>query len=64
MARGKAARAPPGERGSILLETVLAIVIMTVVGLSLVSLIGKATQASLAARRQMTCGTLAQSAMS
>ncbi|MBI5208523.1 MAG: hypothetical protein HY927_00955 [Elusimicrobia bacterium] len=46
--------------GSMLLETVLAMVIMTTVGLSLLSLIQKGTVVAFKAREQATCARMAQ----
>ncbi|MDD5656554.1 MAG: hypothetical protein PHF00_04785 [Elusimicrobia bacterium] len=52
------------RRGSILLETVLATLIITTVGVSLLALIQKSLVVSYRAREQMTCSRLAQSGMS
>lgn len=48
------------SRGSVLLETLLAVLIMTVVGISLISMIERATIVSLKARQKATCERMAQ----
>lgn len=48
------------SRGSVLLETVLAVLIMTVVGVSLIAMIERATVASLKARQKSTCERMVQ----
>jgi hypothetical protein len=52
-----------GRSGTTLLETVLAIVVMSVAGLAIVALLQKATIASLSARRQMTCSQMTDAGM-
>lgn len=49
-----------GRRGSVLLETVLAVLIMTAVGVSLIAMIQKSTVVALKAREQATCERMAQ----
>lgn len=48
------------SRGSVLLETVLAILIMTAVGVSLIAMIERATIVSLKARQKATCERMVQ----
>ncbi|MDP3542826.1 MAG: hypothetical protein Q8T11_10225 [Elusimicrobiota bacterium] len=48
------------SRGSVLLETLLAVMIMTVVGVALIAMIERATVVSLKARQQSTCERMAQ----
>ena len=52
------------ERGGMLLETVIAIFIMTVVGLALIGMIQKISVVSLKAREQHTCARMAQTGFS
>ncbi|MBI5623666.1 MAG: hypothetical protein HY924_07815 [Elusimicrobia bacterium] len=63
-AGGRASRAPSGKawtaRGSILLETVLAMFIMTTVGVSLLSMVQRSLVVSFKAREQMTCSRMVQ----
>lgn len=47
-------------RGSVLLETLLAVLIMTTVGVSLIAMIQRATVVSLKARQKSTCERMAQ----
>jgi len=52
------------SRGSVLLETVLAILIMTTVGISLIAMIERATVVSLKARQSSTCERMVQTGFS
>ncbi|MDE2510156.1 MAG: hypothetical protein KGL74_03445, partial [Elusimicrobia bacterium] len=52
-----------GRSGTTLLETVLAIVLMTIAGLAIVAVLQKATVASLKARQRMTCSRLTDAGM-
>jgi len=47
-----------GRSGTTLVETVLAIVMMSVAGLAVIALLQKATMASLSARRRLTCSRM------
>jgi len=47
-------------RGSVLLETLLAVLIMTTVGISLIAMIERATVVSLKARQKSSCERMAQ----
>ncbi|MDE2290885.1 MAG: hypothetical protein KGL53_02275 [Elusimicrobia bacterium] len=59
--RRRAARRGRGPaRGSILLETVMAIFLMTVAGLSLIAMIQQAMLATIKAREVMACGRMTQ----
>ncbi|MFH1619211.1 MAG: hypothetical protein ABIG11_04835, partial [bacterium] len=54
------ARYSRSEQGSLLLETILAILIMSMVGIAFISMIQKATIVSFKTREQMTCSRMAQ----
>ncbi len=56
-------RKPLGQSGTTLLETVLAIVIMSLAGLAVIALLQKTTASSLSARRSMTCAQAADAGM-
>ena len=58
--RGRTARSGRSQGGSILLETVLAILIMTTVGVALIAMVQKYMVVTLKAREQVSCGRLAQ----
>lgn len=53
-----------GRRGTTLLETILAVVIMAAAGLALVAVLQKAAITSLKARERTSCGRLAQAGIS
>jgi type II secretory pathway pseudopilin PulG len=57
------ARRPLGRRGSTLLETLLAVCIMTVAGLSIVAMLQKSLVANLKARERVSCERAAQSGL-
>ena len=52
------------ERGAMLLETVLAMAIMTIAGLALIALVQKVSAVTFKAREQQTCGRMIQTGFS
>jgi hypothetical protein len=56
----RGARRRRWRRGSTLLETILAVLIMTTVGLALLAMVQRALAVSLRAREQMSCSRMAQ----